>query len=68
MINNEITYNVFKGGKVGAANEVGVECDHDCNKMKHSLLLLCECAAKSWINWNRIPKQQQQQQIHPPDT
>lgn len=32
-ISNEITYNIFEGGKVGAANEMRVKCDHNCNKL-----------------------------------
>lgn len=35
-ISNEITYNIFEGGKVGAADEMRIKRDHNCNKL-HNL-------------------------------
>lgn len=51
-ISNEITYNIFKGGKVGAANEMREECDHNCNKLD-TLLVPYKQTPTEFIIWAR---------------
>lgn len=51
-ISNEITYNIFKGGKVGAANEMREECDHNCNKLD-TLLVPYKQTPAEFIIWAR---------------